>query len=362
MALQIIQLFSLLFAFFFAAFTNDDYTKFLNKKTTTIGPGSQPKAVIDEQGVVKMVYGLEDNLYYIESSDKGKSFTKPSFVARLPEGLMLGMGRGPQIACLGRYTVITAVNEKGNIYSWMLAKKSKKWVGPSRINDLDTVAKEGFVAIAKGKGNTLYAVWNDLRSGNNQIYGSLSKDGGLTWNKNKLIYASPDTTICECCKVSMVYDNKSKMYVMWRNQIDGFRDMYLLSIEEGMNKISSPIKLGKGNWKLKGCPMDGGNLYSDENGNIVTVWRREGDIYMCEPGKEEVKLGTGKTPAVIKNKQSTQVLWSDHNEILAFSTALKDKSLLGNGRYPNIVSRDGLSLAFWETENRDIVITALYAK
>jgi hypothetical protein len=274
---------------------------------------------------------------------------------------MLGMGRGPQIASTGNHTVITAVNEKGNIYSWKLNTNSQKWEGPSRINDADTVAKEGFVAITKGKGNDIYAVWNDLRSSNNQIYGSVSTNGGISWGKNKLIYASPDTTICECCKISIVYDHADKVYVMWRNQLNGFRDMYLIALEDGMRKISSPVKLGNGTWKLKGCPMDGGNLYSDEKGGITTTWRREGDIFLCEPGKEEVKLGKGKTPVVTKNKLGTQVLWSDNNEILSFSSTSKDVHVVGKGRYPGIISQEGLTLAFWETENKDIVVKRLAA-
>lgn len=357
MALSLIHQLFIVYTFISFVFS----TQVQKEEPITIGSGLQPKAVIDDHGILKLVYGLEDNLYYIESTDKGKSFTKPALVAGLPEGLMLGMGRGPQITSWGDHTVITAVNEKGNIYSWKLNRHSRQWEGPSRINDVDTVAKEGFVSIAKGEGSNIYTAWNDLRSGHNQLYGSVSKDGGKTWSKNKLIYASPDTTICECCKVSMVYNNRDKLYVMWRNQLDGFRDMYLVSVEDRMNKISSPVKLGSGSWKLKGCPMDGGSLYSDEKGDVITVWRREGDIFLCEPGKEEVKLGTGKTPVVTKNEQGTQVLWSENNEILSLSTTSNKITSLGKGRYPNVVSGKDFTLAFWETENKEIVVKRLDA-
>jgi hypothetical protein len=355
MSYTVMNTFFLLYAFISFFF----FPTIQKEKTITIGPGLQPKAVIDGNGIVKVVYGLENNLYYIESKDKGKSFTTPTLVATLSDGLMLGMGRGPQIASSSTHTIISAVNEKGNIYSWKLNSNSQKWEGPSRINDVDTVAKEGFVAVSKGKGNNMYAVWNDLRSGNNQIYGSFSKDGGLSWSKNKLIYASPDTTICECCKVSIVYDNRDKVYVMWRNQLHGYRDMYLIAIENGLNKISSPIKLGSGSWKLKGCPMDGGNLYSDEKGNIITVWRREGDIYLCEPGKEEIKLGKGKMPVLIKNKLQTKVLWSENDEIVSYSPQSKQTIILGKGRYPYVVSGENFSIAFWETENKELVAKQL---
>lgn len=327
-----------------------------NDSMITIGKGQQPDAFIDGQGIVRLVYGLEDSLYYVFSADMGKSFTKPAYIASLPEGLMLGMGRGPRIASDGTAIMVAAVNEKGNIYSWKLNPSSNKWEGPVKINDADTVAKEGFVAIARGKGNSIYATWNDLRSGHNQIYGSVSPDGGLSWSKNKLIYTSPDTTICECCKLSMVYDNRDKMYVMWRNQMDGYRDMYLLSFEEGMNKISSPAKLGSGSWKLKACPMDGGSLYSDQQGNIGTIWRRESDLFLCEPGKNEIKVGTGRNPVVVKNTFGTQAIWSDHNEIMGYSTRTKKLVSLGSGRQPFAISGENTMIVFWETAGSQIAV------
>ncbi len=48
-----------------------------------------------------------------------------------------------------------------------------------RVNDADTVAKEGFVAVAAGVNNNAFAVWLDMRTDNqNKIYGACSTDGG----------------------------------------------------------------------------------------------------------------------------------------------------------------------------------------
>jgi hypothetical protein len=335
------------------------FTGLHKDEAVVIGPGQQPKAIVDQKGILKVVYGSEDKIYYLESRDKAKSFSKPALVASLPGGLMLGMGRGPQIASSDHGTLITAVNKAGDVYAWKLGPGSREWDGPVRINDADTVAKEGFVALARGKGKEFYAVWNDLRSGNNQVYGSVSADGGKSWGKNKLIYSSPDTTICECCKTTLVYDNQDKVYVMWRNQIDGFRDMYLASVKKGGKQISPAVKLGNGTWKLKGCPMDGGSLYSDGQGNVTTAWMRDGEVYLSEPGKEEVLIGKGRTPALTKNARGTVVLWSLKEEILALSPGSENPVSIGKGRYPNVVSGQGYTVAFWETADKEVVTKVL---
>lgn len=48
--------------------------------------------------------------------------------------------------------------------------------------------------------------------------------------------------------------------------------------------FSQAQKLGNGNWKLNGGPMDGGSLTIDDIGAIQTVWRRERKIDTAMPG------------------------------------------------------------------------------
>ena len=62
-----------------------------------------------------------------------------------------------------------------------------------------------------------------------KLYGARSRDGGVTWSKNVLIYESPDGTICQCCHPSAAFDPGGQVLVMWRNCLGGARDMYLKS-------------------------------------------------------------------------------------------------------------------------------------
>jgi hypothetical protein len=62
-----------------------------------------------------------------------------------------------------------------------------------------------------------------------------------------------------------------------------------LNLDVGKS-FKEAIKLGNGSWKLNGCPMDGGGLVIDKNGNPQTVWRREEKSMPLRPEKPKRKL------------------------------------------------------------------------
>ena len=78
-----------------------------------------------------------------------------------------------------------------------------------------------------------FVVWLDLRGNKrNKIYGANSNDGGRSWSQNILIYTSPDTTVCECCKPSVAMQGNN-VYVMFRNWLNGNRDLYVIQSSNG---------------------------------------------------------------------------------------------------------------------------------
>src|SRR5690606_19480837 len=124
-------------------------------------------------------------------------------------------------------------------------------------NDVPKSAREGLHALAVGPEGQLYCVWLDLRNNEPEVFGSSSTDGGKTWSPNRLIYRSPDGNVCECCHPSVTFDSKGHLYVMWRNWLDGNRDLYWSLSKDGGRTFSQAKKLGQGHWPLRNSPMDG---------------------------------------------------------------------------------------------------------
>lgn len=115
-----------------------------------------------------------------------------------------------------------------------------------RVNDVDEIAKEALMGLS-ADGLKVFAVWLAVKNpkGKN-VYGAKSTDGGMTWSKNLLVYASPDSTVCECCKPSVAIKGKN-IYVMFRNWLKVKRDLYLAKSSNGGKSFENAQKLGVGN-------------------------------------------------------------------------------------------------------------------
>lgn len=311
--------------------------------------GEIPDLAKDADGRIHLTYGSGDSLLYSFSSNGGKSFSSPSLVDTFPDLFSFAM-RGPQIAATPGGICIIACNKEGDIFSYQKTK-SGEWQQPTRINDVDTIAKEGFLALGGNGKDNLFATWLDLRNENkNNIYGARSTDGGKTWSKNILVYRSPDGHTCECCKPSVaVYD--SNVYVLFRNWLNGNRDLYLAHSKDNGNSFTAE-KMGTGSWKLKGCPMDGGGLALTTNGAPQTVWRRNKKIFSSEPAKPEIEIGQGKQCTIESANGYNSYAWVENGEVVVLLPKGIKKNL-GKGGLPKLkaIGNEHL-LCVWENNKQ----------
>jgi hypothetical protein len=321
----------------------------VNNNDHIIGNGEMPNMVKDGHDNLHLVFGSGDSILYSYSSDRGKSFSQPSVISILP-GLAASHSRGPQITSTTSGLTVLACNESGDIFSFNKSN-SGNWVQTNRVNDADTTAKENLVALS-GDGASAFAVWVDLRDNqHNKIYGASSTDGGKTWSKNIMIYNSPDSSICECCRPSVVVKGNN-VYVMFRNWLQGNRDLYLIRSTDGGNSFGTAEKLGNGSWKLNGCPMDGGGLAINKNNEVQTVWRRESTVYAAMPGMPEKEIGEGSGCTMETVNGKNVYAWTEKGKIAVLKPQ-GQKIMLGKGS--DLVLRalnNEHVICVWENENQ----------
>jgi hypothetical protein len=308
-------------------------------------PNRQPQLAA-ANGVVALVFGSGDSIWLARSTDNGANFNAPAKVADLPK-MLLGRHRGPRVAISGNSIVVTAI--AGDLYSWRSINGGRTWSRPLVVNDRPEAAREGLNALAADDSGHLALAWLDDRTpGGKRLYGAFSKDGGISWGKNVLLYESPSGTICQCCAPSLAALGNGEFAVMWRNVVDGSRDLYTMRIRDG-KPDGAPQKSGTGTWKLDACPMDGGGLaYRD--GTLMAAWRRDRDVYIDEPGKPELKVGTGTDVAFALSPQGPYIVWTTPQGIQAqVPTSRFPVRLSESGAFPAIVALpNGGLLAAWE--------------
>ena len=275
-------------------------------------PGAQqPRVAIDPAGNIYVAFGANEDIYVCKSVDQGKTYTVPVKVGHVAK-LALGMRRGPRIVANNNSVVVTAIShESGNLMAWRSDDSGETWTSPTNINDQPKVAREGLHGMAIGPDGSIFCTWLDLRNDRTQIYGASSEDGGKTWTENRRIYASPSGTVCECCHPSVAINDDGIIYVLWRNELDGNRDMFLAKSEDSGKTFGGAEKLGIGSWKLNACPMDGGDLTVAADGSPLTVWRRNQQIFATDVAgrMRERLLDSGEQPSIAANGKGHYLVW-----------------------------------------------------
>jgi hypothetical protein len=320
---------------------------------STTAPNRQPQLAAGN-GTVALVFGSGESIWLARSTDDGNHFGAPAKIAELPK-MLLGRHRGPRVVITGNTMLVSAIaSTPGDLVVWRSTDGGTSWSGPKVINDALTAAREGLHAMAADTAGHVAAVWLDDRSGKGKrLYGAFSNDGGATWGRNALLYESPSGSICECCHPSLVSLGNSDFAVMWRNSLNGSRDLYAMRLRDGA-PAGEAERQGNNSWLLNACPMDGGGL-AVRNGRIGSAWRREKDVYLAEPGKPERKLATGQDVALAVNNQGWYTIWSSSAGIeMMLPGAMQPTRVSAAGAFPTLVTTgNGAILAAWE-ENGSI--------
>lgn len=261
----------------------------------TPGHGIQPQAVVDDQGVVHLIYfsGEAGNgdIFYVRSEDRGGKFSHPLRVNSHPgSAIATGNIRGAHLA----------LGKKGRVHvAWMGSGKSEP-KGPgnatpflyARLNDSGTafeaqhnliqtaVGLDGGGSVAADGAGNVYVTWHAPEPGkkgeeNRRVWVAHSTDDGKSFAREKP--ASELTTgVCGCCGMRAFSDRKGTLYLLYRSA-EGVvnRDTYvLISRDQGAGFQSDNLH----KWKVGICPMSSFSLAESGTG-ILGAWETEGQIF-----------------------------------------------------------------------------------
>lgn len=281
--------------------------------TVAEGSVSQPQVAVsaqDGQFNYHVAYAREGRQVAVRTSRPGVALGPE---VPVPGALtQAGMRRGPRIAaspaglCISTIVYDRARKLEGDLQSWTSADHGLTFEGPFPVSDQPGVAREGLHDMAVSATGQLACVWLDLRSGAMEVYASFSADGGRSWQPNLRVYRAPDGSVCECCAPTAAFDPTGRLHVLFRNSLDGNRDMWLASgTAQGFD---APVKLGQGSWQLAGCPMAPGGLVPQRDA-LLSLWSREDKIFRCVAGGQEELLGQGKELAAGGGARGAYLAW-----------------------------------------------------
>lgn len=321
------------------------------QKTDQVVLGKQPNAAIDIKGIIRVTFGKGEQIYCMSSTNNGVSFSAPVLVGKLP-GMHLGHTRGPQIASSKNYSMITAMDQAGNIHAYLLNHQTGGWKNSVNTNDINGSAPEGLMGLTADKEDNFYAVWLDTRlAQKNNIY--LSKvNGNGKWSKNKLVYQSPEGHVCECCKPNIAF-NAGKLVITFRNWLMGSRDIYYSASVDKGSTFAPPKKAGNGTWKLNACPMDGGGLSVSDKGLVSSAWQRNGEVFFWDENHQETKVASGRDVNMAQYGSNPLIAWQANGNVMVLNLIAHTTKDLGKGNSPKLYTlSSGRTLCVWEADDQ----------
>ena len=337
-----------------------------DEPTVVVGPKliqgvKEPQAAIDETGNIYVVYGASNSIYCSVSKDKGNTFSQPVKVADAPK-LMLGARRGPRVAISSGNIVVSAVSD-GNLMCWSSSNSGISFSQtPTQINDAAGSAIEGLHAEAATP-NEIVCTWLDHRDGGQEVYASISQDGSDNWGPNTLIYKSPSGSVCECCHPSVSIGSDGVIHVMFRNSLNGNRDIYVSNSSDDGATWSPAQLVGQKHWKIDTCPMDGGAIGGDDTAQTFTIWRSGDAIFRDKLGYPETRVGEGVQPWIyggqgvycvyLKQRPGALMMFKGGDMPRAISHEADDPVVAGPA------SGDGPVVAVWATSKGEIMCEVL---
>jgi hypothetical protein len=250
-------------------------------RVTTIAVPSLGRPVVaraDAGGAIHLLCDSPDGPRYARSTDGGASFSAaiPVVTGEVrPSGLEysawdMAVGEG------GRVHVAMATN------AWKLKLPQEEWgffyasLDPgasafSAVRNINKKPSEGFSLAADEKG-AVTACWLS-----DKLYANVSRDNGETFGPS--VEIDPRYNPCNCCTTSAVYGEDGKLAVLYREETNNDRDMYLVLWDQARGAATRK-RVGRTPWKIDGCPM---TYYavSRGRGGFAAAWPTRGRIYFA---------------------------------------------------------------------------------
>lgn len=265
------------------------------KVTVVPVPASgQPMAAkTDATGTIHLVFDSADGPQYASSTDNGKTLSRP-----IP--LVDAASRKPGLEFI---TWDVAVAQDGAVHAvlgtnaWKLKLPQDEWgfmytrLLPGEqafapIRNINHKPSEGF-SLAVDERGSVTAVWMA-----DKLFANVSHDGGKTFEPT--VEIDPSLNPCNCCTTSSVYGKDGRLAILYREETNNERDMYLALWDQTQNKVTK-TRVSTTPWKVDACPMTYYSVAQSGDG-FVAAWPTKGTIYFARLNAE----GSPLAPKEIK--------------------------------------------------------------
>jgi hypothetical protein len=272
---------------------------------TSLG-GKVVKAQISSDGTIHLLLQIEGRPQYAKSTDNGVTFNSPipildpaSQKAGLEfqvEDFAIGKDGRMHVAMSNNAWKLKLPEEEWGFYYASLESGAKTF---SPVRNINRKPSEGFSIAADQSGN----ISASFLSG--KLYSMVSRDNGETFTA----YAEPNPSWnpCDCCTTATTYGPDGKLALLYREETDNNRDMYLVLSEAREGSKPARAKVSSTPWRINACPMTYFTVIRTDSG-YVAAWPTKGEVFFAHLDKNGVVLPPGEIKTPGSNGMRTGVL------------------------------------------------------
>lgn len=286
--------------------------------------GQAVHAKSDSAGAIHLIYKVGVELRYAKSTDSGESFSAPLKIvddAKFPKGL--------EFTCWDM-----AVDVEGRVHvalgtnAWKLKRPQSEWgfyyttlepgqadFAPAR--NINGRPSEGY-SLAVHPDGRVTACWLA-----DKLYANVSLDHGSTFGETMEIDATLNP--CNCCTTTCTYGRDGRLAILYREETNNERDMYLLLVDQKDNSVSKH-KISSAPWKIDTCPMTYYAISPTATG-YVAAWPTKNKVYAASINAQGTRSPAGEIHTLGKvgnrhdlrifqdSKGQTVVLWKFEDQL-----------------------------------------------
>lgn len=241
--------------------------------------GGQPLAAkCDAQGTIHVLYRSTDGPRYAHSADNGQSFNRAIAVVE-PGSRQPGLEFSVWDLAIGK---AGSVHVALSTNAWKLKLPQEEWAyfyarlgsGAKSFEPLRNINRkpsEGFSLAADGRG-TVTACWLS-----DKLYANVSHDDGKSFGPNVELDATFNP--CNCCTTSCAYGADGTLAILYREETNDERDMFVVSWKQAANQVHR-TRVSGDSWHIDACPMTYYAISACDEG-FVAAWPTRGEIFFA---------------------------------------------------------------------------------
>jgi hypothetical protein len=208
---------------------------------------------------------------------------------------------------------------KLNLYN----SEEKKWKKNFILHNDGTQSEHGFVSIQPTDEDDFFVTWLDGREtiGKGHGGGQMTLRGAFVGVNGEI---SGDTLlddrICDCCQTSAAWTSNGPIVAYRDRSEEEIRDISVIRAFDG--QWQKPITVGKDNWKIAGCPVNGPSIDAldqtvaiawftgaKEEGDVMVAFSKDSGESFTDSYRVDSGSATGRVDIVMLTDKEAALVW-----------------------------------------------------